>query len=331
MARTTTGVGEVRLLLEILKRIPSDRKISSTELLTVLENSGFSVNKRTFQRYLKELVEADCGIMCDSSSKPFGYRRTKTVTSLETLRLDNNAKLLLNLAKEQLKYQLPPEVSNSLDYLFSESDDPGRGSEDKLRQKWLDKVAVVSGSIPMMPPKILTRIFNEVAAGLFEGKQLDISYTTSDGKDKQVRVSPLGLVQQEVRLYLVCEYVGSGELRHFALHRMKDVRIVDMQAEYPKNFNLKSYVKNNHFNYGSGSKVQLRIEFTNPITAVNMKETPFNPTQKIVQLDNGNFELTVEIEDSILLNGWIESWRESGGFVKVEKNEIIENTKAGQS
>ena len=62
-----------------------------------------------------------------------------------------------------------------------------------------------------------------------------------------------------------------------------------------------------------------------------MKETPFNPTQKIVQLDNGNFELTVEIEDSILLNGWIESWRESGGFVKVEKSEIIENTKAGQS
>ncbi len=40
-----------------------------------------------------------------------------------------------------------------------------------------------------------------------------------------------------------------------------------------------------------------------------MKETPFNPTQKIVQLDNRNFELTVEIEDSILLNGWIESWR----------------------
>ncbi len=331
MARTTTGIGEVRLLLEILKRIPSDRKITCTELLTVLENSGFPVNKRTFQRYLKELTEADCGIMCDRTSKPFGYRRTKTVTNLDTLRLDNNAKLLLNLAKEHLKYQLPPEVSSSLDYLFSESNETGRGREDKLRQKWLDKVAVVSGSIPMMPPKILGRIFNEVAAGLFEGKQLDISYTRSDGTEKKVRVSPLGLVQQEVRLYLVGKYVGTEELRHFALHRMKEVRIVDIYAEQPKNFNLKSYVQNNHFNYGSGKMVELKIEFSNPTTAVNMQETPFNPTQKILKLENGNYELTVEIEDSILLNGWIESWRQEGEFVVVKKREIGKNTNSGDS
>lgn len=327
MARTTTGVGEVRLLLEVLKRIPVDRKITSTELLTVLENSGFSIHRRTLQRYLKELVEADCGIMCDSSSKPFGYRRTKTVMSLESLRLDNNAKLLLNLAKEQLKYQLPPEVSNSLDYLFAESGEETPGREDRLRRKWIDKVAVVSGSIPMMPPRILSRIFNTVAAGLFEGKQIDISYTRSDGTDKKVRVSPLGLVQQEVRLYLVGKYAGTDELRHFALHRMKDVEITDFLAEQVDDFNLKSYVRNNHFNYGNGKKVHLKIEFTNPKTAVNMQETPFNPSQRIVKLDNGNYELTVEMEDSILLNGWIESWRDIGGFVRVERTYIGNNTK----
>ena len=80
MARTTTGAGEVRLLLEILKRIPSDRKISSTELLTVLENSGFTVNKTDFsavfeKSWLRPIAES-CVIVLQSRSDIEGRKQS---------------------------------------------------------------------------------------------------------------------------------------------------------------------------------------------------------------------------------------------------------------
>ncbi len=320
MARLTSGVDEVKVLLEILKRIPYDRKISSTELLNMLNNSGISIIRRRLQRYLKAIVDNDCGVECDDSEKPFGYRKIRTVAGLETLSLDSNAKLLLNLAREHLKYQIPTEVSTSLDYLFEEGREAA--SSNSPTDRWIDKVAVVSSSIPMIPPKILPRIFNTVSEGLFEGKQLEITYRKIDGELKKVLVNPLGLVQQAVRLYLVCKYVSSDSIRHLALHRMEQVELTTFVAEKPANFNLKRYVKEHHFNYGKGKQIELVIEFTNAITARNLQETPFNRTQKIEEIKPGLYQLRVQMEDSVLLDGWIATWKEEGQFTKIEKTEI---------
>lgn len=144
------------------------------------------------------------------------------------------------------------------------------------------------------------------------------------GTKRQKNVSPLGLVQQDIRLYLVCRFDGYTDIRHLALHRINDATLLNDWAPKEKNFDIKTYVKEHHFNYSNVDTrtVLLTMEFVNEITALNLTEAPFNRTQTINKLDNGHYELNVEIEDSLLLNGWINTWKDIAGIVRIEKKPI---------
>ena len=86
-------------------------------------------------------------------------------------------------------------------------------------------------------------IFNKVSEGLFKQVKLDIVYFKSENEEEvQLRVSPLGLVQQDVRLYLVCCYEDTTQIRNLALHRIKKVELTTFIAEEPKGFDLQQYV-----------------------------------------------------------------------------------------
>ena len=88
-----------------------------------------------------------------------------------------------------------------------------------------------------------------------------------------------------------------------------------------QNFDLRKYVKAHHFNYSNASTpmIKLTLEFTAEAMATNLTEAPLNKTQRIEKLDNGHYVLTVDIEDSILLDGWINTWKEVLGIIRVEK------------
>ena len=68
--------------------------------------------------------------------------------------------------------------------------------------------------------------------------------------------------------------------------------------------------------------IKLTLEFTAEAMATNLTEAPLNKTQRIEKLDNGHYVLTVDIEDSILLDGWINTWKEVSGIIRVEKNAL---------
>ncbi len=320
MARNSSNLSEAITFLEIIKRIPLRKKITSTEIHNSLGAHGIKITKRTLQRYLEALSTSNLGIVCDKTSIPYGYSKEHIVEGLESFRLDAHSRLLLRLAQEHLQYQMPSDLTKSLDFLFKKSKDEKEGQEDRKTKNWLQKVAVVSGVVPHIPPKILPRIFNAVSEGLFEEKQLIIDYEKPNGERKQVEVAPLGLVQQELRLYLVAQYVESGEIRHFVLHRMKNVEVTNFVNPDTK-FSLKKYLQDQPFNdFSSTKRVNLEIVFRSPILAVNMEESPFNKTQNIEKLQDGTFKLTCEIEDGILLNGWFGMWYSSADFISVKKD-----------
>ena len=134
----------------------------------------------------------------------------------------------------------------------------------------------------------------------------------------------MGLVQQDIRLYLVCRFDGYTDIRHLALHRISDATLLNELAQKERNFDIKTYVKEHHFNYSNEytRTVLLTIEFTNEATALNLTEAPFNRTQTIKKLNNGHYELNVEIEDSLLLSGWVNTWKDIAGIVRIEKKPI---------
>ncbi|MCD8339301.1 MAG: WYL domain-containing protein [Burkholderiales bacterium] len=328
MARTTSNLTEAINLLEIIRRIPfHPKKITSSDLFQALEAKKIKMSLRTLQRALDALQKSELGIECDKSSKPYGYSRLPQVQELDSFKLDDETSLLLRLAQEHLKYQMPARMIGSLDYLFSQSKE-----EDKepRSHQWLKKVAVVSGVIPQVAPDIKPRIFNAVTEGLLHEKQLQIEYVNSKRQRSNMTVLPLGLVQQESRLYLVCMPVDDmTKVESKALHRMQSVKVTDLSFIPPADFSLKKYLSSGSFNYdypGRGQPIRLSFLFSNDITAVNLQETPFNKTQKIRKLTNGKnkgkYRLTVDIEDTFLLDAWIKTWTEMAGIENVKKKPL---------
>lgn len=310
MARKDTAAQDALLILAILRRIPRRGWITSTEIGKALAESGREVPTRRLQRILRELTDDPAfEVEINTTSKPYAYRRSVPDPTLASMTLSPQVSLLVRMAQEYLKHQLPAPLVKSLDYLFEEAQETLNESARSSRAAmWLRKVAFVPESVPMVPPNIKPRIFEAVSEALYRESKLEIDYVNNQDEEKRGIVSPLGLVQQGCRVYLVCRFDGYENIRHLALHRLQKARALDFAAERPKDFALDRYVASRHFNYSNGRRVRLVLEFESDVFAKNLQETPLNRRQTLERLPDGFWRLEAEVDDTKVLDGWIVSW-----------------------
>lgn len=327
MARQMNAINQAMLYLEVIRRIPRHRFISTIEIQNSLRASGINVQILTLQRYLKQLYESgNLPLERNDTGRPFSYRMGTDSTPFPFTKLSPQEALMLRLIEANLHYQLPGKLNRAMEPFFDAARQTLSETQGKIthENEWLNKVAVVSNTLPQIPPSIKPRIFEAVSNALFENKKLKITYQNAEGKEKTKTVSPMGLVQQDIRLYLVCRFDGYQDIRHLALHRIRNAELLTEPAQKEFNFDIKTYVKEHHFNYTNSETkmVRLTLVFTNEATALNLTEAPFNRTQKIEKLEDGRYRLTVKIEDTLLLDGWINTWRDIAGIESVEKKTL---------
>lgn len=334
MARTITACQQAIVYLEILRCMSKKTKRTAKEIRSMLQTRGIHIESQTVQRYLKSLSESDPAyIERDDSSKPFGYRFKNTAETF-TQNLTIEESLVFKLVQEHLRYQLPARLFKNFSPLFESAQQKLDSNIGKISNegRWTNKVAVVPNSLPFMPPVVKPRIFEAVSQALFENRQLEIEYRNAKGERKTHIVNPLGIVQQDPRLYLVCNFVGHTNERHIALHRILNATKLSIEAQGSERFKIANYVASRHFNYTTDEKhiVRLTLVFNSPETKLNLEESPFNRTQTITIEPDGTFKLQVVIEDSLLLDGWINTWRDRAGIVSVQK-ELLESVSSKES
>lgn len=323
MARTTSGFSQALVYLEIIKRLPR-HYVTSTEIMEGLKSAGINIRTLTLQRYLQELSEAENSpVERDTRSRPYGYRLASTGNSFNFLTPSPTESLLLKLIQEYLKFQLPGRIAKTLDPFFKAAQDQldtPLGHVTRERH-WLDKVAVVSDTLPRIPPKVLPRIFEDVTNALYEEKKIQVKYRNAEDEITEAIFSPLGMVQQDGRLYLVGQFDGYDNYRHLALHRIESVKQLIDHVQGSRGFKIKDYIKDKHFNYTSDETkiVHLVLDFKNEYTKKYLLESPFNKTQVISEPEPGLFRLEVDIVDSVLLDAWIKTWEEIAQIVRVTK------------
>ncbi len=322
-ATNETLVDESLLLYKILRRIPYGRWISTADIANELETSGVEITTRRLQRFLKRISsDEEFCVLCDARSKPYGYRRFKRESDLSEVSLKAEEALILRLTEERLKYLLPSPVIDSLRPIFDRARELMKEEAAKgASAAWLKKVAVVPATVSVMPPAILPRIFTVVSRALWKNTKIEIEYTNSEEVKVSGVVSPLGIVQQEQRIYLVCIFDGYTDIRHLALHRIQSAKETEFPAERPKNFSLDAYVKSRHFNFSNGGKVCLSFTSTDKYLKQYLTETPFNRTQKITDLGEGAFSVKATLDDTTLIDAWIAAWG-AERFKKLKKTPI---------
>ena len=310
MAKRSDTLETVLLAVELLRRIPRGRKVTASDLHRQLKDAGINRDLRTIQRQL-EMLSEHFEIERDDRSKPYGYRWLEQAKALAVPNLTPQESLLLQLAEENLKNLLPARLMKSMETFFSQAKrNLGPDSSARLEREWPSKVRVVATSQPLLPPKIAPGVFETVSEALYSNHWLHLDYQNSGGKRNKVDVMPLGLVQQGPRLYLVCRYRGYDNERNLALHRILAAEMLTLTFDRPKEFDLKKYDDDGRFGFGEGEMVKLvfRIERQ---AGLHLLETPLSANQQVVELEDGNLEITATVVDSAMLEWWLRGFADA--------------------
>ena len=304
MAKRSDTLETVKLAVELLRRIPRGRKVTASELHEQLQHAGIERELRTIQRQL-EMLSEHFEIERDDRSKPYGYRWLEQAKALAMPNLTPQESLLLQLAEEHLKNLLPPRLMKSMDAFFSQARrNLGSESSARLEREWPGKVRVVATSQPLLPPKIVSGVFEAVSEALYANRWLTLDYQNSAGKRRSITVMPLGLAQQGPRLYLVCRFDGFNNERSLALHRIRKAEASTLTFERPDEFDLQKYDDDGRFGFGEGHRVQLRFRITKD-AGLHLTESPLSTDQQYVEAQDGWLEIVATVVDSAMLDWWL--------------------------
>lgn len=293
------------IAVELLKRIPRGRKVSTTELHKELVAAGYERDVRSVQRLLNVLSDT-FDIERDDQSPPYGYSWKSQGQGLMLPTLNRQESLLLMLAEQQLRPLLPPSVMQSMDSFFKQARaNLAPHQNAQLEKQWLRKVRVVSETQPLLPPKLQKGVLDEVTAALFANQWLDVDYTNQKDERKTYRVMPLGLAQQGPRLYLVCRFEGYDNQRILALHRIHTATNSGLPFERP-DFDMAAYEGEGELAVANGPRIRLQFDI-DKAAGRHLLESPLSEDQN-VQFTATGYTITATVQQTLLLDRWINSF-----------------------
>ena len=322
MAKRPDTKETVLLAVELLRRIPRNRKVSASELLEQVAPLNLGRDIRTIQRQMAMLSE-HFDIERDETNKPYGYKWKENAKGLALPMLSEQDSLLLTLAEQHLRNLLPAGLMKSMEGFFTQArTNLGPHANTRREREWLDKVRVVSTTQPLLPPKIKAGVFEEVSNALYGNRWLNLDYKNAAGKRSSVDVMPLGLAQQGPRLYLVCRYRGYDNERSLALHRIVSARASTITFERPKDFDLQKYDDDGRFGFGEGKRVRLTFR-VDKSAGFHLLESPLSADQQVTDLGE-QYEISATVVDTAQLEWWLQGF---GDLVSNTSRESIADEK----
>lgn len=309
MGKKSSVTDTTMLRLEILRRIPEKRAVTARELERALNGEGFTQSERTIQRHLDEISkDKSLGIVQDKRSKPYGYHRSVKAAGFQVTNISAQEAILFRLAEIYLENILPSSLKQSMKSFFEQAQRNLCYDENiRYEKEWIKKVFVMGGAYPLLPPTIKEGVLNEVTEALYKNCYLYLEYINAKGEHTNTHVMPLGLGQQENRLYLVARYEGNSIDRTFALHRIQYCHSTLRTFERPADFDIQQYAAEGRFYFGEGRRIHLTF-CINKVSGQHLQETPLSNDQKIEVLSADVLRITATVVDSLFFKRWLQGF-----------------------
>ncbi len=285
-------------MLRAIRRWP--QKVTVTELITTLLDSGFETSRRTIERDLQEL-SGRFPLVVDDSGKPYGWSWMIDANFEFMPRLTASQSVALLLAKTHLKSLLPQSTLKDLAPVF---DVANRELASSGWKDWHKRTAVVPSTLTLLPPKIDAKVLSDVQHALVRKCCLIGRYRAKGSAVcKEMKIHPLGLLVRGPIQYLVCTLFDYEDVRQLAVHRLSSTKVTAEQYREPPGFDFSSYV-GTASNFHSGGMIRL-VAWFDEAAAEHLKETPLSRDQMFTPLKGGHVEVTATIEDNQQLRWWL--------------------------
>lgn len=221
---------------------------------------------------------------------------SKFGTDLLTVQAHQALSPFFNAAKETAAQAISATQSGAYD-----ADAGGR--------QWLAKIAVVPAVLPFCPPKVDEAIKQTVQDALLQEQLLRIRFVhANSSQEHESVVSPLALVQQGVRTYLVARKRGEKAAGRFLLARIRAAEVVMGFLDPPEGWSLQKFLDQGISHpvfpvefYGKTERIQLKVDATTQW----IKETPLAEGQVHQDQADGSFVLSVDMPITEELVHWL--------------------------
>jgi predicted DNA-binding transcriptional regulator YafY len=221
--------------------------------------------------------------------------------------MDPVTALTFKLAEKHLTRMMPHGASSALNPYIKAADARLKQTAESSLSRWPAKVRVVSRNLAMIPPVVPQAIADAVYSALLEERRFTALYRTVGGKLKTYEVNPLGMAFVDGVTYVIASLNKHENPAILLLHRIQSVTLLNTPVTIPADFDLDDYVAR-ELAYPVGGSIRLVLLFGDEIDIQRLKETPISVDQKIAALDDGVFELTATVEDTLQLHWWLRGY-----------------------
>lgn len=289
-------------LLRKLPRFPRRKGID--ELLEYLKNENFDITRRTLERDLVSLAEVFP--IENDGAKPAGWSWLENATALSLPSITATEALTFKLVKQHLTDLMPVSVLAHLEPFFEQAERELKSLNKSPLQEWPDKISSVPSSQPLLPPVIDATVQQVVSEALLNNQQLKISYQSREQIAPAVRtVNPLGMVSRGGLVYLIAAAADDLDtIRLRLMHRIHSAEILNVPAQRPANFELKTFIDSGHLGFGQGKMLTLKVAFMAE-TAMHLHDTRLSLDQQIESYDPGRVLVTATLADTQQLTWWL--------------------------
>jgi predicted DNA-binding transcriptional regulator YafY len=152
--------------------------------------------------------------------------------------------------------------------------------------------------------------FEQLSDAVFKQFEVRFEYKKPGAKNYEERsVQPYHLGCVENLWYLFAFDSDRGQLRTFALPRIRNVRVSKTRFRRPIDFSIGKYLEQSFGVYARPTKTKhnVRVSF-DPFAAPLVQERQWHPSQKIKPLRNGGAELSMILGNLEEIERWVLSW-----------------------
>lgn len=211
------------------------------------------------------------------------------------------------------------EIDLAIQRLHTFAQRPGRGpnagvSDAKLEDRFL--------YLPVAPKDYekKTEELDDLFQAVADLRPLSCRYLSAHrNAEEKIVIHPYALVLYKDAIYCVAHHTGRGDIRTFALDRMRDTQTKPTERfQLPADFDVSDYFQGEFGIWRSETKQKVVIDFE-PRVAELVVSRKVHESQEHTRLPGGGVRLTMTIGDLKELTSWILGWGCTARVVEPEE------------
>ncbi|MBI3544875.1 MAG: WYL domain-containing protein, partial [Deltaproteobacteria bacterium] len=156
---------------------------------------------------------------------------------------------------------------------------------------------------PSLRVELDGEVLETVRAACAEGQVLSVDYdSASSGTRRRRKLGPHYVYFAKGSVYLIAEDLAAGEMKVFAVPRMRDA-VMEAESYDRKPFDHEKFFESSFGVYHGEKPVDVRIAFGKKLSSY-VRERKWHPSQRTVERPDG----TVEVSMSVALTPELEQW-----------------------